>query len=433
MSQRSASHGVENAATNASGKARAVLTTTFCAFAALLPFVGVVAPKGVVVLLLLTAVLAVPACWRAQGRFPVPDPRVAIVLGLLVVWCAVASSWSFDVTRSLVLALRIAVIFAAGAVLFSAAAALDDTARARVGRWLVGGVVVTLALMAAEIGLGYPLLHSFDVASAGSELVWFNRGAIAMALIVWPLTAYLWGRGIGWKALVVPVLLGVASVFLESAAATLGLAVGGAGALLIVSHRKVGRIVTIAAAVVIFGAMPFATRQMHDHGWHRADWLAGSAQHRVEIWNFSAGRIAEKPLLGWGFDSSRHIGERFAAAVAAGEVDDAGEAGRGAVSLHPHNTALQIMLELGAVGAAIALALLLPIALRLDKLPSRTREFGQVLFIAALAIGCVAFGIWQNWWLSLLVSVALLVPLTATRATSDSREQGASAGPTPAG
>ena len=145
------------------------------------------------------------------------------------------------------------------------------------------------------------------------------------------------------------------------------------------------------------------------------------------------GRIAEKPLLGWGFDSSRHIGERFAAAVAAGEVDDAGEAGRGAVSLHPHNTALQIMLELGAIGAAIALALLLPIALRLDKLPSRTREFGQVLFITALAIGCVAFGIWQNWWLSLLVSVALLVPLTATPATSDSREQGASAGPTPAG
>ena len=356
------------------------------------------------VLLLLAALLAVPAHWLAHRRFPVPDLRFVIVLALLLAWCAIASSWAFDLGQSLVLVVRIAVIFAAGMVLFPIAAALDDAARARVCRWLVGGFVLTLALMAVEVGLGYPAIRSFKEVSSGREAIALNRGAIAMSLIVWPLVAYLWGRGLGWKSLVIPVLLGIASTFLLSAAATLGFAAGVAAFLLVVSQRKVGRVITLAACVVAFAATPFAVREMHNHGWHRADWLSGSERHRVEIWNFSVDRIAEKPLLGWGFDASRHIGELFF---------DAGEANPKIVSLHPHSAPLQIMLELGAVGAVISLALLWLLARRLDGLSRRPRECGQAMFIATLAIGCVAFGQWQNWWLALLVSLALLVPLTA--------------------
>ena len=73
------------------------------------------------------------------------------------------------------------------------------------------------------------------------------------------------------------------------------------------------------------------------------------------------------------------------------------------------------MLELGAVGTVIALALLWLIAIRLDGATGRTRIVGQALFVAALAIASVAHGTWQNWWLALVVSAALLVPLTASR------------------
>ena len=125
-------------------------------------------------------------------------------------------------------------------------------------------------------------------------------------------------------------------------------------------------------------------------------------------------RIAEKPLLGWGFDGSRHVGDLFR---------EAGEANPRIVSLHPHNAPLQIMLEVGAIGAVIALVLLWLIATRLDSLPRRMRECGQATFIAALAIGCVAYGQWQNWWLALILSVALLVPLTATAAARDGARQ----------
>ena len=387
-----------------------VLTAIFCGFAALLPIVCVVAPKGTVVLLLLAAVLAVPTYWYAHRRFPVPDLRFSIALALLSVWCAVASSWSFEVGESLVLTLRIAVILAAGIVLFPVAAGLDDVARARVGRWLVGGFALTFALMVVEVGLGYPAIRSFKEVSSGREAIALNRGVIAMSLIVWPVVAYLWGRGLGWKSLAIPVLLGIASTFLLSAAATLGFAAGVAAFLLVLSQRRAGRVITLAASLVAFAATPVAVQEMHNHGWHRADWLSGSERHRVEIWNFSVERIAEKPLLGWGFDASRYIGEVFF---------DAGEANPKIVSLHPHNAPLQIVLELGAIGAVIALALLWLIATQLDNLSRRTRECGQAMFIAALAIGCVAFGQWQNWWLALIFSVALLVPLTAAPAARD--------------
>ena len=125
MSPSSDSRGAETTGAQGLGTPKALLTTVFCAFAALLPIVCVVAPKGTVVLLLLAAVLAVPAHWWAYRRFPVPDLRFSIALVLLVVWCAIASAWSDDPARSLVLAIRIAVLFAAGMALFPVVAALE--------------------------------------------------------------------------------------------------------------------------------------------------------------------------------------------------------------------------------------------------------------------------------------------------------------------
>ena len=381
-----------------------LLATIFCAFAALLPIVAVVAPKGTVVLLLLATILAVPTCWWACRRFPVPDLRMSLALAALLAWCAIASAWSVEPVQSLVLVIRIAVIFAAGLLLFAASAALDDAARERVGRWLIAGFGVSLAYMAVEIGLDYPLLRAFKEPRPGSEAVWFNRGAVALALIVWPVVAYLWERRVGWRALAIPVVLGIGSVFLESESATLGFAVGIVMALLTVAIPKAGRTITIAAVVLAFVAMPFAVKEMYRDGWHRAEWLMTSAQHRVEIWDFTLQRIAEKPLLGWGFDASRHLDTLF---------PDKSDTGRTIAALHPHSVSLQALLEIGAVGALIALGLLCFVAMRLDDVPGRARALGQAAFVAALAMSTVAYGAWQNWWLSLIVSVALLVSLVA--------------------
>ena len=81
--------------------------------------------------------------------------------------------------------------------------------------------------------------------------------------------------------------------------------------------------------------------------------------------------------------------------------------------LHTHNASLQILLELGAVGGLLSFALLWLLAARLENLTLPSRVFGQALYAATLTISMVSFGLWQNQWLAMMISAALLVPLTA--------------------
>ena len=93
--------------------------------------------------------------------------------------------------------------------------------------------------------------------------------------------------------------------------------------------------------------------------------LPTSALHRMLIWDFTAERIAERPLLGWGMEASRTVpggrGQPEAAALDRMRVTDPGQRRWFAephvqiLPLHPHNGALQLWLELGAVGVGARL------------------------------------------------------------------------------
>ena len=199
-------------------------------------------------LLLLAAVLAVPTYWWAYRRIPVPD----------LAYLHRSRLAGRVVRHRLGLGPRSRAISRARPPNRRDTWGRHDPARHVRCTWTtrregvsgngsIGGFGLSLALMAVEIGLDYPLLRSFKEADSGREAVWFNRGAVAMALIVWPLTACLWARGLSWKALAIPVLLGIASFFLESVAATLGFVAGVVSVLLVLSHRKAGLAVTIGS------------------------------------------------------------------------------------------------------------------------------------------------------------------------------------------
>lgn len=241
-----------------------------------------------------------------------------------------------------------------------------------------------------------------------------------MAMLVWPATAVLWQSGGRKVALLLPVLVAVMLSFLESSAAILGLAAGGLTMLLAAGHRKVGRIILIVVTAAVLIGAPLAAKQFYAHGLHKADWLFKSAQDRVEIWNFSVRRIVERPILGWGFDDSRNIGKLHIKSE---------DTNRPVMPLHPHNAPLQILLELGAVGGLISFALLWLLAARLENLPLPSRIFGQALYVATLTISCVSFGLRQNEWLTMMISAALLVLLTARSVTQAGASRTAMRGP----
>lgn len=114
---------------------------------------------------------------------------------------------------------------------------------------------------------------------------------------------------------------------------------------------------------------------------------------RIDIWQFTAARLFEKPWLGWGFNASRNFGE--------------------AIPLHPHNMPLQVGMELGYVGLVIAAAFWVVLILRIGhERPEGmdSRPYGLAVTAGFFTISCLSFGIWQEWWLGLgVLSAAVLI------------------------
>jgi O-antigen ligase len=95
--------------------------------------------------------------------------------------------------------------------------------------------------------------------------------------------------------------------------------------------------------------------------------LPGSHYHRLSIWNFTADRVAERPIVGRGLETSKVIpGNK----TRPDGID-------AALPLHPHNAALQMWLELGVAAAAGC-------------------------FVSATVFALISYGIWQSWWLPAL-------------------------------
>ena len=398
-------------------------------FCLLLPPVSLLASKGVVALLMTAAALACLVAWCAERRVPRPDRGAVMMFASLLLVCAVASLWSFAVIGSLFLTLRVGALLAAGLVFFTIARSFDDAMRDRIGPWLLAGVLAALAIMTAEIALDFPLFGFIkgpfpENATLGSRL---NRGATALAMLTWPAAVLLWQRGFIRAALALAVLVAGLLSMLASGAALLGFAAGGLTALVALGNRKAGHALVVAVTAAAFVGMPFAAKLMYGLGWHNSDWLATSARHRIEIWNYTTQLIEQKPWLGWGFDASRAITNARPESL----TDRLA-----LLPLHPHNAPLQILFELGVPGVVLTLALLWLLARRIEVLPRPARVCGQALFITTLTIAGTAYGMWQNQWLAMMFSAALMIPLTlrsAAAAAPKAPDRAGSSGPDTSG
>ncbi len=382
------------------------LSIVFRAFCLVLPPLSLLSQKAVVPWLLIVTVAACVVVWRAERRLPVPDRGIAMGLAALLLWCAIASFWGFDGTRSLVLVARIAVIFAAGLMLFAVVRRLDDEVRGRLGGWLLAGILIALAIMVVEIAFRFPIFEIItgqraDETNMAARL---NRGATAVAMMVWPAAAALWRRGRVWAALILGAAVVTVLSQMASGAALLGAVAGALTVALALTHRKAGHAFLVVATIVALAGTTLAANEFAKRDWQHAAWLEDSARHRVEIWKYTAGLVAQKPLTGWGFDAARAISK-------ARPFDQLGE--RQLMPLHPHNAPLQILLELGVVGAVLILALMILLAGRIEGLPRSSRLCGQALFVSTLAIAYTAYGLWQNQWLAMMFSAAVLIPLTS--------------------
>ncbi len=126
--------------------------------------------------------------------------------------------------------------------------------------------------------------------------------------------------------------------------------------------------------------------------------LEGGIIHRRIIWSFSKEKILERPLFGHGIFSSRDIGDQY-------KILNNDDKILSAIPLHPHNSILQLWLELGVIGIIFFYFFLYKIMNKIYQIKKKNRlyaAFSLVSLFQILLIGQFSYGFWQTWWISII-------------------------------
>jgi O-antigen ligase len=253
---------------------------------------------------------------------------------------------------------------------------------------IVSGLICA-TIVAVHVQLEFTGLRA--ALGGNSEGYVFNRSMIALVVLTIPVLAGLriFGSWTTASRAVLSIALGSALLRSSSASAVLG-CVAAAGAY--VAARVHARATFYILALVLVGSLlvaPFVggiAKQWLPSSFHTT--FGGAAtEQRVNIWANFGGAVWLRPIVGHGFGVSEEV-----APAGAGEEEG--------WSNHPHNAALQIWVELGGIGAALAAWLGLELIRRCQTLAARDRPAAAALVSAALAVSLVSHGAWQGWWVA---------------------------------
>ncbi|HEX4179379.1 MAG TPA: O-antigen ligase family protein [Caulobacteraceae bacterium] len=362
----------------------------------------------------IAGLLSIPALRHAR-----PPVRVVLPLVALTAWALVSMTWSraaidphrlhkyadIEKLTGMKLLLQLG--------LYGALVAAAQRVSRRGAATALNALVFALAALAVVVLL--------DALRSGAAYAWISAHAgqpltpdiarrnIAQADYV--IVLFFWcaavrATQIRWQILSV-VTAGCAigsSLFLHAVDATLAaFAFSLAAFLLVRSLRVVGVILLGVATTIYWITAPLLVLLGVQHGLIAAirPHVQLSWEERLNMWTFAAAKIVEKPWTGWGLDASRTFGS--------------------AISLHTHDAAMQVWLELGAVGSVLAAVFWIGVWSLIEALTRRDRTAGAAAAgasVAYLTIGALSFGVWQEWWLG-LGAMAAVACVCLSRSRSD--------------
>lgn len=359
-------------------------------------------------------VIALPLMnWLAFGLKPGIDRALLWPLVLLFAWAAVTLLWTpADRGIAAWLAIRTLTTVAGALLLLDFCRRVPPAAVARTTPWVLPGLILAILLLVAE-QLSHLALTSLISGETYEGPRWadrLNRGALAVLLHAFAPAFLLWsgGRRPAAAALLAGSLVLVSFYRSETALAAGLLALP----LLAVALARppAGRRLFLALGIAAL-LLPLPGAMLLDRlALQEAAWLDITARARVQIWFFTAERILERPFLGWGLDSADLVPNR-------GVVPLLPYADR-VMPIHPHNGALQLWLEIGLPGVALALFALHRVARGLAALPPAAAAFLIAVATATLVAQSLSFAIWQSRWLALAFIVLLQVRLVIRARTA---------------
>jgi exopolysaccharide production protein ExoQ len=395
--RRLAQRGLEGrTATDPAGRALDYLPVAV--FAAL-PSVGLVAGPAYSAVVFGFGMAELLAAAIAGRPWPRLDRGLLLVAVLLCGLSWASALWSIAPAASRHGALQLTAVFAAALVTLGvrppAPRALDLLFRAATTACAVGAVVIGI-----DAATGFRL-QAWLAAGAADIPTKYNRGAEYLVLIAWPLLAGAALRRDRASFAVVLASTGLALAFAPSATGRIAAAAGLCVLLLVLLSRRLVAAGLAAVSALIAAATPFL---LHALAYDRAaiaahffvtPHLRVSGLARLEIWDYMTARVLQRPLLGWGLWSAKDVP---VSAAETGRYLYAGLQGN-----YPHNEWLQLWVELGAAGAAVALAFAFLVLRRIDKsLSPALRPFAYAAFASAMTISISNYDVaTDSWWAAL--------------------------------
>lgn len=390
------------------------------AAAVLYPVVAVFAPKAMTVLLVASALLLALDARNRQDLAAALRRPVPVLLAALAAWSLVTAAWAPAPATSVTLWVRVVALTLCGLFALESARKLDAGARRAVTGALAVGGVLFVALFYVEILSGNRI--------ARAVVDWWNwltpwqstplpdaksllQPSATLAVFAWPCALAIRAR----YSMIWAVVFMAAVIFALSGQDMLASQVAFLCALAVfagacAAPRPAAAAIVAAIALVnavMFTAAPDIVEALRGGTARIA--IAESWQERLYILDFVTGKIAGQPVLGWGFDASRALGQ-----------DAPGPfLNNVALPLHPHNLWAQGWLELGLVGLVPLAGLVVVTLTRVAALDAGRVAIAAALgcALAYLVIGNISYGMWQNWWLGVAwLNAGFLAALLPPRA-----------------
>ena len=356
--------------------------------------------------------------WRRERPRPLERPFALLFIGVCI-WAALSVAWSLDTYVAARGVLKLAGNLVLGAVLLGVARRLTEPERRMAERALVGGFAGGLGLVTLEwlsdgaiirLILGQPKsAEEYRFLLFVYGLFWLNASVSLLLVLYWPVAMVLRRAGQTLLAALLFAAAGAAAYGVGYRTGMLALACGLVTAATVYAFRRwAGRVIAcvLIAGILASPLLPVTVLKPRSDV-SMTDRFPTDMVHRLFIWEFTAKRIAEHPLRGWGMNASRVIPDGKERVVVPfrqlGKIYYQWDLGP-VMPLHPHNLALQLWLELGLPGALSLCALVVVLLLRLTR-PGLVRDASALAcgqFATGFVMSSVSYGAWQSWWLATL-------------------------------
>ncbi|MBT3988998.1 MAG: hypothetical protein HON14_13910 [Rhodospirillaceae bacterium] len=409
--------------------------TSFAIVAFLMIPIAVFSSKAMAPLFILLAlVLLGHRVIKRNFSFSLPLTSILAFLCLLI-WAGLSQFWTFDTALGAKLLLPLLALFALGIFLHQETRSISSSTSDDIGRFLIAGAGLAIVVLFFEsvtgnwltrLGRGLAWHDVIRDYTGGINIAAFvKNGVVILSILIWPVLSTLWRRQQKiWAGLF---LLSTAYLIYRFSASTaiIALIASAIGIAIACLRRKIAVHLIAGSFVVFVLAMPFGiekvlgdktTNEIGQIGFDAK--LPNSAINRFIIWHFSTKRIFEKPATGWGMNAARQIpggSDKYSLRVKNSNGKEFTLFREFFVPLHTHNQAIQIWLELGAIGALLVAGFGWLFIRRLENENIDPSLFGVVISI--LVFNLLSFGAWQSWWIAtqfLCISLAI----SATRKQS---------------